>query len=485
MKVVLAIPPARRRLLTDSALMAAMPHVGLCHIAGALKAAGHEVTMLESPVLRLSKADFLQRLEHADAQALLLTATTVQITSAGYIAAEAKRRHPSLLTVVGGPHASALPVRTLREFPGLDVAVTGEGEHTAVDLLAAFAESGAAESVAGAYVRRGDQIVDGGGRDPIEDLDALPFPLFEGLPLDAYARFFTPEKVRKLPVHTSRGCPFRCHFCMRTLGDKARFRSVENVLDEVERDVRDLGARMIIFTDENFAFPIKRVLELCDGLRGRSFNVPWHCETHASTLTDETALAMKQAGCEKVSVGIESGDPEILAASGKKVTLERIRQAARAARKADLVIHGNFILGHPHETERTATATIDFARSLKLTSAGFAIMVPFPGSDVFRMARRGEGDYRLLSENWDHYGRLFGLSLELKNLPRYKLVQLQIRGYRQTVDGAHKLLKPGFVPDFWRTLVSFGLINLWSWYDRVRYWLLGPRKAVVYGEDAD
>lgn len=480
MKVVLAIPPPSQRLFTDKTLVAAMPHIGVCSIAARLAEAGHEVSLFDLALPGVDQDSFWGQIAAAEVQALLLTATTVQVNTAGQLAKKAKRIRPDLLTVLGGPHATALPERTLREQPALDMVVVGEGEETALDLLdGASAKNGSPPP--GAFARVDGRIVSGGERPLIEDLDALPFPRFVDLPLDAYARFFTREKVRKLPVHTSRGCPFRCLFCLRTLGDRVRLRSAESVLAEIERDVDEFGAGKIIFTDENLAFPTERLMELCAGLSRRKKKVGWFCETHVTTLTEQTTKAMKQAGCEHVSVGIESGDPEILAQSGKGITVEKVKQAVRAAQAAGLFIQTNFILGHPQENEEKARNTIKLARELDADRSSFAIMVPFPGTQVYRLARRGEAGLRLLTENWDLYGKIFGQALELTALPRYRLVQLQIKGYRINAKSFRHLLRQGYLPDL-RTMVTFGLVYLWSWYDRFRHLLLGPRKAVIETE---
>ena len=480
MKVLLAVPPANQSIFADNTLTAVVPPLGLCQVAGCLAAAGHEVILADASAEKLDEPGFIKRVKVSGAVALLFTATTPQVNMVGKVAERVKQENPDIRIVLGGPHASALPRRTLQEFSGLDAVVIGEGDEAANELLKYFESDKKMKQPPGTCVRQKGQILIGPDRDWIRDLDALPLPMFDGLPLDSYGRFFIRRKLKKLPVHTGRGCPFRCAFCYRGMGDKLRTRSVAFVIEEIKRDIKDFGVQQIIFTDENFGLPQSRAFELCENLIHSSCQISWICETHATSLNAELAKIMKAAGCEQVHIGVESGDPEILKTSGKGATLEKVRGAIDAAKQAGLFIQANFIIGHPGETEQSARATIDFARSLGANRCGFAIMVPFPGTKVYNLAEKGEGGYRLLSENWDFYGKQFGYALELVKLPRHRLVQLQLKGYTATLGRLTELAANGFFPDI-RTLMTFGLIFVWSLYESIRYKLFGPRKALNEG----
>jgi len=478
MKVVLSVPTPNQGFLADNTLTSVVPPLGLCQVAACLADQGHDVVLMDPSAERLDENLFVKRVLAADADALMLTSTTPQIRTVGRIAAAVKREAPLIRAVVGGPHPSALPRRTLEEFPALDAVVFGEGDFSAGELLEYFQKPKGVKPPAGTMVRIDSTIEEGAARPWIDDLDRLPFPIFNGLPLDSYGRFFSRMRLRKVPVHTGRGCPFRCAFCYRGMGGAVRQRSVESVVEEVARDIKELGAEQIIFTDENLAVPSKRILSLCEELIKRSLNVSWICETHATSLNVEVAKAMKAAGCEQVHIGVESGDQEILRRSGKNVTLEKVRASVHAARQAKLFIQANFIFGHPNETEQTAQSTVDFAATLGADRCGFAIMVPFPGTDVYEMAKKGEGGLRLLTENWDKYGKQFGYALELEKLPRYKLVRYQLKGYVRTLGRMTELVATGFFPDF-RTLLNFAMVNIEALAEAVRYKLFGPKKAVT------
>jgi anaerobic magnesium-protoporphyrin IX monomethyl ester cyclase len=163
---------------------------------------------------------------------------------------------------------------------------------------------------------------------------------------------------------------------------------------------------------------------------------------------------MARAGFTHITFGIESGDQEILDRAVKGIRLDQSRRAVRAAKEAGMVVDGNFILGLPFESEATIRKTIDFACSLPLDYASFFLLVPYPGSQVLEMARRGEGNLRLLSDRWEDYGKQVGGAVELTTVPRRRLENLQFRGYLRFYCHPRRWL-PVFRKVTLRTVLSF------------------------------
>lgn len=482
MKVLCAVPPVNHGLFVDHTLTAAMPNIGLSYVAASVAKAGHETILIDAAVERLSERAFVELVLKSKAQVLMLTAHTVHVNIAGKVAAAIKAKNPSIFVVLGGVHATAIPERTLREFEGLDAVVEAEGEISAVELLEFLATGKVDNPLQGCWVRKDGQILYGGRRNLIEDLDSLAFPMFEGLPLNKYEPFFSRKRYRKVPLCTGRGCPFFCIFCPRPMGTVQRVRSVESVIEEIKRDYYDFKVEQIAFTDENFCLPPTRVLKLCEEMMRLPFKIGWFCETHATTLTTEVAKAMKMAGCEHVSIGVESGNPQILNSTGKSLDFKAVKAAVDAAKSVGLFIQCNYIIGFPNETEETAQQTINFAKAIDANSSSFGIMVPYPGTKIYEMARRGEGGLRLLTENWSRYGKQFGGSLELTTLPRYKMIRYQLKGFVATMGKPSKIKSMNYIPNF-RILLRFGLAFLWTICESIRYKIFGPKKALVYEKD--
>ncbi|HBF33598.1 TPA: hypothetical protein DDW35_03440, partial [Candidatus Sumerlaeota bacterium] len=322
---------------------------------------------------------------------------------------------------VGGPHATALPSRTLEEFPEFDFAIFGEGEDSLLELYRAVINGMADFSaIDGLVWRKNGAVVENAGRDWIEDLDRLPMPAWD---------LYGPSDVYQ--IYASRGCPFQCIFCMRALGERPRLRSAKLVVDEFQTLVECYHAKEIDFSDETFTLRREWALEICAEIRKRGLHtkVRWFANGRVNTVDEDLLRTMREAGCVRIGYGIESGCQEILNAAHKGTNIEQIRKAIRASKRAGLKTEAFYILGFPGETRETAMKTIKFAASLNTTSAAFGIMVPYPGTEVAAMAARGEGGYRLLSNDWRDFDKHLGNALELKTLTRRELEGLQARAY--------------------------------------------------------
>ncbi len=405
-----------------------MPLLGLGYLAAYLRSYGVSVGIVDAMFDRLKFAETVERIVAARPRLLGLTAMTHEIRRAARVA-EAVRQHlPDVRVVVGGPHASALPERTLEEFPAFDFAVVGEGEETLWRLwLAAGCASAETPATAeqlrkieGLAFRDGDRVEVNARRDWMRDLDSLPPPAW-----DLYGR------ADVYQVYASRGCPFQCIFCMRVLGDQVRFRSPGNVVDEVERVVERYGAKRIDFSDETFTLRRSWALEICDEMerRGLHKKIEWFANGRVNSVDEELLGRMRRAGCVRVGYGIESGNQSVLNVAHKGTTLEQIERAIAATRRAGLEMEAFYILGFPGETRQTAWDTIRLAARLNTTTAAFGIMVPYPGTQVAEMAARGEGGYRLISTNWSDFDKHLGNAMELQTLSRAQLERLQAQAY--------------------------------------------------------
>jgi radical SAM superfamily enzyme YgiQ (UPF0313 family) len=400
-----------------------MPLLGLGYLAGYLRARGVKVGIVDAMFDRLSLEETVQRVVDAAPRLVGLTAMTHEIRRAAEVARAIRRRLPGARFVIGGPHSTALPERTLEEFDVFDFGVFGEGEETLLELWSALerGENGAAlEKIAGLVWRRGGQASRNGPRPWIRDLDALPQPAWD---------LYGPSEVYQ--VFASRGCPFQCIFCMRVLGDEVRFRSPRSVADEFEAVVERYHPRQIDFSDETFTLRRGWTLEICDELtrRGLHRKVRWFANGRVNTVDEELLRRMREAGCVRIGFGIESGNEEILRAAHKGTSVAQVEKAVAACKRVGLQVEAFYILGFPGETRRTALDTIRLAARLNTTTAAFGIMVPYPGTRVAEMAERGEGGYRLLSRDWSAYDKHLGNALELATLSRRDLEGLQARAY--------------------------------------------------------
>jgi anaerobic magnesium-protoporphyrin IX monomethyl ester cyclase len=402
------------------------PAHGLAYVAACLLDQKHDVRVIDAKTLHLktSKVVEMALVLEERPDVIGITAMTPDIIWAGKIADGIKAHRPEIPIIVGGPHPTALPEETLREFPSFDIAVIGEGEMTAVDLLNALQSENATDRIQyikGIAYRNGDQIVTTEPRPLIEDLDGLPMPAWHLFPARS-----------DHPIFATRGCPFTCKFCMRMMGRRVRKRSPENVILEIERLISDQhGSKSFWFSDETFGVDRLWTEEFLGLMiqRGLSQHVEWFANSRVNIADKELYQKMRQAGCKRLAFGIESGNQKILDNVAKNFKLPDAENAVRLAKESGMVVNAFFILGHPFESRSTLVDTIRFAIRLNPDCISIGIMVPYPGTEIWDMALRNEGGYNFVSRNWDDFRKYHGRPLGLAKIGATELEMWQLAAY--------------------------------------------------------
>lgn len=282
-------------------------------------------------------------------------------------------------------YGSVVPhvMKRVRAESGLDYIVHGEPDQTVEELVNGLPES----EILGLAYRQGGEWVQGAPRPFMKDLDQLPFPKWELLPRHRYTlpRSSATAAVPFLPMLTSRGCPFGCHYCPYPVGQGLpfRYRSPQNVVDEIQHLVQNLGIQYILFRDPMFSLRQNRVVEICDEIVRRGLKFRWKCETRPDCLNEETVRAMAAAGCEGINFGIESADVAIQANVGRKpITQEQIVKIVDLCRDLHIKTFCFFIIGLPGDTLRTILDTIDFAIRLRPNWIQFTAASPLVGTKL-------------------------------------------------------------------------------------------------------
>jgi radical SAM superfamily enzyme YgiQ (UPF0313 family) len=395
--------------------------IALAYLASYLRQdPGFDVSIVDAKLERLDFQQTLERVAALEPHVAGLTAFTNEIKPAAYQAALIKERVPSVLTVIGGVHVTALPQQTLEEFASFDVGVVGEGEITLLELCDAVRAETDLADVPGLVFRKERTLVQTEMRPRILDQDSIPHPAWDLLP--AAGEYW---------VQTLRGCPFNCVFCMNHNGRVARTRSVENVIEEIEMIIANYQPKTIRFGDELFTIDMDRSHRLMNAMieRGINRNVKWDCQTHVRFVDFELLALMKKAGCYQVDLGIETGDEAALRTLGKGTNVAMILKARDAARKAKIPFGTFFIIGHPNESKESIKKTVDLAVKMNPHLPMIGLMCPYPGTEVSRLAAAGEGGYRLVSTDWDEYNKQIGGALEFANLTRSQIEWIQIFAY--------------------------------------------------------
>lgn len=414
---------------------------GLAYLAGYLRQyEGFDIKIIDAKLERLSFQEVLQRVIEFDPKIVGLTAFTNEIKPAAYQAALIKKSLPEIVTVIGGVHVTAIPKETLQEFNSFDIGVVGEGEVTFYELCSAIKNSNPIDQINGLVFRGPNGIQLSKPRLRILDQDSIPLPAWDLLPrADTYF------------IQTLRGCPFDCKFCMNPNGKVARKRSVESVMNEIHWIIDTYQAKRISFGDELFSVDMERTRNLLDAMAEANIGdkIKWDVQTHVRFVDLDLFHRFKKAKVDRVEMGIETGDEDIMKKMGKGISLEKIVNAYENARIAGVDIGTFFIIGQPNENKESIRRTIQLATKINPKLPMFGVMTPYPGTEVGRLAAKGEGGYKLLTTDWDEYNKQIGGAMEFANLNRRKIEWIQIKAYTSV------FLKNGRVLDFLKLLWEY------------------------------
>lgn len=402
-----------------------IPPIGLAGLASFLKENGHDVRLVDLTYFDGDWKDFENVLFKENPVFVGLTSTTPQITNTYFIANYIKRKLPHANIVVGGPHVSALPEVTLQECANIDIVVRGVGEET----MAEIASGRQLSEINGLSFRKGNKIISTEKRCGIEDLDALPFPLYEQLPLRYYGH---PIMGRSMGLISGRGCPYSCTFCASNVVHSRGYqtRSAPNMIEEIELLRNHYGFKVFSFWDDTFTFAKERVFEFCELILRKGLDIRWSCSTRVDSCSQEMLKMMKRAGCSMLFIGFESGNEDILKKCKKRITIHQSEHFCQLANEERIPICGYFILGLPYDTESSIVQTIDFAIKLGIDFAQFAVLMPLPGTATWKMGVSGNG-LKMVSNSWDEFGRYQKPVIELPNMSSEQLFRYYKKAYRK------------------------------------------------------
>ena len=310
-----------------------------------------------------------------DADLLGLSCMTENRRGVAMLAELIRNMHPESHIVVGGPHVTALPIETLQHVPAIDTVVTGEGEQTFLDIVRCLQENKPVQGISGTAWRTANDCRIGTPRKRITDLDTLAPPI-------DYFELHT--------LLTSRGCPMHCTCCGSRLmwGKQLRFHSAEYVLDMLEMAVNRRGQRILSIKDDTFTADRPRALAICEGIRKRRLEFIWSCDTRADYLDDEMLSEMRQSGCTRISLGVESASTVILRNINKRLSLEQLFEVTQAAKKYGIQIRYYMMAGNRGETRETFNQSLDFIRRAKPNQFVFSQLHLYPGTKEFDIFRR-------------------------------------------------------------------------------------------------
>ncbi len=361
--------------------------LGIGYLASYMRQFGYSVKIFQPTADELYNEELKEIITSFDPSLAGISIMTPSYPRAVEICNLIKLLNKKIVTVFGGHHVSAIGKEVLYQSSNTDFAVMGEGEVTLHELVQSLESARSHYTEIKGLVWRDTEgnIHTNESRELISDIDSLPFPARDLVDTDKFRlHSYIDFGKKSTTMITTRGCPYKCAFCSSwlTMGTRYRFRSVENIMQEVKELVNE-GIDHIVFEDDTMALKRDRIMSICEEFMKMPNRPTWYCLTRVDTMDYELAKKFKAAGCKMVNFGIESGSPEVLKMIGKKISLDKAVEAIKACKKAGLRTQCTFIVGFPIDTEITMDMTYKIAKKIDPTIAIFFPLTPYPGTKLY------------------------------------------------------------------------------------------------------
>ena len=364
--------------------------LGIAYISSSLKKAGFQVTTVNLNHTEENSRDILERLIRQNDIGIVATGgISIQFNSIQEIAKQAKSIDSSIITIIGGGLITAEPKVAMEALEYADYGVIGEGEETICELIYSLEKKQDLSAVDGIIFKSGGALTQTRPRAEIMNLDALPWPDYDGFDLDKYLELPPPDvnnlgEERLAFILGSRSCPYSCTFCFHTIGKKYRKRSMQSISDEIEYLVAKYNVKFLFMADELFGVDNTRVREFCELMR--RLNLPWRGSFRVDEIDRDIVEMLKKGKCAIIGLGLESADNRILKSMRKKITIEQIENALKIIYEANIPFSGNFIFGDIEETVETATNTFNWWLAHPEYNINMWMVISYPGSYLYQYA---------------------------------------------------------------------------------------------------
>lgn len=385
MKVLFVNPPQTASKYKFMGVIA--PPLGIAYMAGVLQENNIDVEILDASAEDMDFKDVEKELLKRKPDLVALTALTPTIGRALETAQVVKETLPDSIVVMGGYHPTFNFIETL-EDENVDIVIRGEGEYIMLNLVQALENQSSLHDVKGIVFedKNSKEIVVNPEAPLIQDLDELPFPALNLLPMKKYR--LLDMDTHMTTMITTRGCPMQCSFCSSAAmhGKKIRERSVENIVDEIEYLKTNYDIDTIAFMDDTFTLKKRKVMAICDEILKRNIEIMWGCTSRVDTLDEKLLKKMKEAGCITIFIGVESADQQQLDNMCKNTTIAKIENTFKIAHKLKIRTIASVALGMPGDTKEIMNKTVKFVHKLKPNYAIYSLATPYPGTRFYKEA---------------------------------------------------------------------------------------------------
>jgi len=390
---ILFVNPPEKTLDFEGMKRENLPPLGLAILAAQMEKMGYAADIVDCVIEEMSFDDFVAFVGKRKPRVVGITGASMNRFDSYEAMRMIKEAYPEITVLYGGVHATFVPEDSLKEHRCIDYVVRGEAEVSLTNLMDAILNDKPTDNILGISYMRGDKVVHNPDQPFVENLDDIPFPAWHLLKMDRYVTILNFIRERAGAIIASRGCPVKCTFCStgKMWGKSNRYRSPENVMDEIEILINQYDAKAIFFEDDTLTLSPKFVYALCAEMKKRNMYFPWQCHIRANCITKELLQTMKDAGCYYISFGVESGSPKVLKQIKKGITLEHVERTIAWCEEIGIYVKCFFILGLEGETPADVQLTLKLLKELKKRVGSISLYTGamiLPGTTLESYARQ-------------------------------------------------------------------------------------------------
>lgn len=381
-----------------------LPPIGLGYIASALEKRGYNVTVKDFQIEYVPMSKAIKQIVDEHYDAIGISTITDNRFNAIELIRQVKQKDNRIFIFVGGPHFSATAIDALKNIREIDVVVRNEGEITACELLDAYYEQRSFESVLGITFRDyRDNIIENPDRPLVNNIDKIEAPAWHLFKMEKYNYSFDDSGLPFIGLMSSRGCPYSCAFCANST-HSIRFRTPSKFVDEIQHLKERYSFEGFIFLDSTFTVNHNHVVQICEEIIKRGLKIKWQAGARVSSVDRKILALMREAGCFRVTYGIESGSEKILKNVNKGIDMQQIREAIHISSELGFDISAFFMVGFPDENLNELKKTIKLIKELdtyKGCKSIYGFTVIYPNTEIEKIAQ----ERNILPKNfsWNTY----------------------------------------------------------------------------------
>lgn len=400
------------------------PPLNLAYIAAVAEKDGHEVKIIDGEVEKMSLDKMVEETSNFSPDVIGITATTPFYHIAIDLAKKLKEKI-DIPIVIGGHHITVLKERAFDKT--FDYAFIGEAEKSFPMFLKEYEKNRKVTNVQGMLYRKGNEIISTGPAEIIRDLDSIPFPARHLLNYKNYHIGTLKGNKNFASIMTIRGCPYKCIFCNTDVfGKKIRKHSPERVVEEIKEIKENFGIKHIIFLDDTLTMDKKHISDICDLIEKEKIKITFEGSTRANLVDEALIEKLARNGLIRLSFGLESVDENIRRTMKKRVPLESYDIANKLTNKYCIETLNSCMVGLPGESEETIRKTLAYLRnSREIKQANISIAIPYPGTELYEMAKKGENGLELLTEDFSKYRRYNSAVMNVGDFTPQNLINIQ------------------------------------------------------------